>query len=290
MLAAMSMPLEVSADLEFRADGTAILTQRFSRENQAVTEASVVQTWYSGADEGLSGFPAWIAADFFPAVRTAVWQQHAFANRHNSQLDEWNLRIAQTLNRVTDQQLPGDPKAWWSWWDEYNEVRASKKPVVHRYRWQMRLTHSCFAAGTPVWTIDGPRPIERLALGDLVLAQNVDTGELAYKPVLRTTIGSPIELVTLKAGEDTIQCTGGHAFWVPGSGWAHARKLAGQTRVHGVSGAIRVDAVEPGPKRKTYNLVVADWNTYFIGRGKLLVHDISLPRPTSTDVPGLKSP
>ena len=44
----------------------------------------------------------------------------------------------------------------------------------------------------------------------------------------------------------------------------------------------------PGPKVKTYNLVVADWNTYFVGRGKLLVHDITLPGPTTTEVPGLK--
>jgi hypothetical protein len=77
------------------------------------------------------------------------------------------------------------------------------------------LHTSCFAAGTPVWTVEGPRPVERIAIGDLVLSQNVETGELAYKPVLRTTIGQPVELVAVKAGEDTIQCTGGHAFWVP---------------------------------------------------------------------------
>ena len=47
MLAAMSTPVEVSWDIVFRADGTAILTQEFSRENQAVRQLKVVQTRYS---------------------------------------------------------------------------------------------------------------------------------------------------------------------------------------------------------------------------------------------------
>ncbi len=151
------------------------------------------------------------------------------------------------------------------------------------------LHTSCFAAGTPVWTVEGPRPVERIAIGDLVLSQNVETGELAYKPVLRTTIGQPVELVAVKLGEDTIQCTGGHAFWVPGSGWTHARKLGEERCVHGLAGAAEIHAVGPGPTVKTYNLVVADWNTYFVGHGKLLVHDITLPGPTTTVVPGLKT-
>jgi hypothetical protein len=234
--------------------------------------------------------PAWTAFDFLPRVLEAFWQQNAFANRHNFQSSGLNSRIASALNWATAQQLSSDPKVWWSWWDEYNEVRASTKPIVRTYSWSyVRVTHGCFAAGTPAWTIDGPRPIERIAVGDLVLAQNVETGELAYKPVLRTTIGSPIELVTVKAGEDVIQCTGGHGFWVPGRGWTHARKLDSQSRVHGVAGAVAVNAVEPGPKEMTYNLVVADWNTYFVGRGKLLVHDVTLPGPTTTEVPGLKT-
>ena len=54
----------------------------------------------------------------------------------------------------------------------------------------------CFAAGTLVWTKTGQRPIESLEIGDLVLAQNVDTGELAYKPVIGRTVRPPKRLVT----------------------------------------------------------------------------------------------
>ncbi len=44
----------------------------------------------------------------------------------------------------------------------------------------------CFVAGTTVWTISGPMPIEKNQVGELVLAQNPDNGELMYKPVIDT--------------------------------------------------------------------------------------------------------
>ena len=45
----------------------------------------------------------------------------------------------------------------------------------------------CLAAGTPVWTDQGLLAIEKISVGDRVLAQDIETGELGYKPVLRTT-------------------------------------------------------------------------------------------------------
>ena len=41
----------------------------------------------------------------------------------------------------------------------------------------------CFVAGTLVCTVDGEVPIE---VGDYVLAENPETGESDYKPVLET--------------------------------------------------------------------------------------------------------
>ena len=119
----------------------------------------------------------------------------------------------------------------------------------------------------------------------------MQTGELAYKPVLWTTIGQPVALVTVKAGGGRDPLHGwARLLGAALAGWTHARKLDSQTRVHGVADSVVVDSVHIGPKEKTYNLVVADWNTYFVGRGKLLVHDVTLPGPTTTEVPGLKMP
>ncbi|HZL90337.1 MAG TPA: hypothetical protein VFB96_18370 [Pirellulaceae bacterium] len=43
-----------------------------------------------------------------------------------------------------------------------------------------------------------------------------------------------------------------------------------------------------GKAAPTYNLVVGDFGTYFVGRQKILAHDFTLRRATSALVPGLK--
>jgi hypothetical protein len=48
-----------------------------------------------------------------------------------------------------------------------------------------------------------------------------------------------------------------------------------------------VESVEPATNAETYNLVVADFNTYFIGTNGVLVHDNTPRRPTRCIVPGL---
>jgi hypothetical protein len=44
----------------------------------------------------------------------------------------------------------------------------------------------CFVAGTLVHTKDGPLPIEKIRVGDLVLSQPQMRGELSYRRVLQT--------------------------------------------------------------------------------------------------------
>ena len=40
-------------------------------------------------------------------------------------------------------------------------------------------------------------------------------------------------------------------------------------------------------RSETYNLVIADFNTYFVGESGILVHDNTARRPTQAVVPGL---
>ncbi len=35
-----------------------------------------------------------------------------------------------------------------------------------------------------------------------------------------------------------------------------------------------------------YNLVVGEYHTYFVGEGRLLVHDNNCPLPTTATIPG----
>jgi hypothetical protein len=145
----------------------------------------------------------------------------------------------------------------------------------------------CLVAGTPVWTATGVVPIEQLKVGDLVLSQHPETGELAYKPVLRTTVRPEGNLVRVIAHGQTIETSGGHLFWVAGEGWIKARKLQSGQELHGVSGSVRVSTVEEGSKAKTYNVEVADFHTYFVGQDKILSHDNTVKEPTATVLPGL---
>jgi hypothetical protein len=150
-----------------------------------------------------------------------------------------------------------------------------------------RVGYECLAAGTLVWTLDGARRIESLHVGDLVLAQHPTTGELTYKPVLRTTQrpAGPVFVIELEG--ETIQASGGHLFWVSGQGWTKARDLKSGAELHTVDGTRRVSLVSQAEPKRTYNLIVADFHTYFCGQGQLLCHDVTNRRPTPAIVPGL---
>ena len=130
-------------------------------------------------------------------------------------------------------------------------------------------------------------PIETIRVGDVVLSQDIESGELAYKPVLRTTIRPMERLVKIRVGNESFETSGGHLFWVSGEGWVKSRKLESGMVLHTAGGPSRVSQVEEGPTAVTYNLVVADFNTYFVGEQKLLSHDNTVRRATSAVVPGL---
>ena len=105
--------------------------------------------------------------------------------------------------------------------------------------------------------------------------------------MLRTTVGPPTKLLVLKTVRDDIHATGGHPFWVCGEGWKKARELRHGTLLHGLDGSTLLSTVELGNFERAYNLVVADFQTYFVGQGKLLCHDITVRGPTDAIVPGL---
>src|SRR5581483_2503473 len=109
--------------------------------------------------------------------------------------------------------------------------------------------------------------------GDRVLSQNPETGELAYKPVLRTTRRPESELTEIVCEAETFEASGGHPLWVAGRGWLKARELEPGMLLHGVNSPTKVRETKPGRKAATYNLIVADFHTYFVGERKILSHD-----------------
>jgi hypothetical protein len=121
----------------------------------------------------------------------------------------------------------------------------------------------------------------------LVLAQDVDTGELAYKPVIGRTVRPPSGIVKISVGGEEILATRGHPFWVAGAGWRMAKEIEGGAILHGITCAPRIEAVEPAIDAEAFNLIVADFSTYFVGESGLLVHDNTPRKPTRATAPGV---
>ena len=209
---------------------------------------------------------------------------------------ETNTRVGNALASVIGTSPTSDPRHWWAWWARWTEqpnLEAGEK-IVFEVREDggalddpVILRHSCFAAGTPVWTETGLRLIEQIQIGDRVLSKNVETGELALRPVMRTSIRKAKPLITLQFGDETIHATGDHQLWVSGNGWVKARELHFGQFIHTVTGNAGVTSRRDGPTKQTFNLVVADDHTYFVGESGLLVQDLLIPAPTNMLVPGL---
>ncbi|MFT5326620.1 MAG: hypothetical protein ACI8P0_004497 [Planctomycetaceae bacterium] len=207
---------------------------------------------------------------------------------------EINNRIVPVLASLSGRNTNPNPNYWWNWWNEERDVDAAPREVVEVNEEDtiIRDTYtlhrvSCFAAGTPAWTETGLKPIESIRIGERVLSKNVETGELAFRTVLKTTVRKAKPLVVIRSDGEEIKATGGHQFWQSGQGWVKARDLEAFGRLHTVTGNVFVNDVQPGPTEQTYNLVVEDSHTYFVGKAGLLVQDLLLTAPTNMVVPGL---
>ncbi|WP_435610722.1 polymorphic toxin-type HINT domain-containing protein [Streptomyces sp. C10-9-1] len=141
-----------------------------------------------------------------------------------------------------------------------------------------------FPAGTPVLMGDGTsRPIERVRVGDVVLATDPVTGKSGTRRV-EGTIHTPDDIdftgITLDAaaGGGSLTATDHHPFWAQNRRqWTDAASLnVGDTLRTPVGGAARIAEVVHWKKRRpAYDLTVNDLHTYYVlaGRTPVLVHN-----------------
>ncbi len=135
----------------------------------------------------------------------------------------------------------------------------------------------CFIAGTLIETEEGQKPIEEIQAGDMVLAENPETGEIALKRVVQTFENESYELVHVFVNGEEIITTPSHPFYVPKLGWTSAIKLrAGDILVLFNGEYVVVEAVQheilESPV-KVYNFEVEDFHTYFVGENGVFVHN-----------------
>ncbi|MHB1423875.1 MAG: polymorphic toxin-type HINT domain-containing protein [Gemmataceae bacterium] len=130
------------------------------------------------------------------------------------------------------------------------------------------LLRACFAAGTPLLTPTGSKPIEQFRVGDLLLSRSEDDpeGRLEAKAVEEVFVRTA-RIMRLGVRGQLIKTTAEHPFWVKGKGWLSAAELQVGELLSSHDGQwVAVEAVsDNGDYEPVYNVRVADYHTYFVG-------------------------
>ena len=164
---------------------------------------------------------------------------------------------------------------------------------------------------TPVHTLYGLVPIERIDVGSQVLSRCETTGERAYRRVVRKFVHEDrqllrIEYATADGQTDTLFGTAEHPFWVKDVGWTEAGRLQSGQVVMICDPVGRDDADRlPGNRQElalggeqwlatvvsvttseyvlpVYNFEVEGFHTYFVGSFGVWVHNTKSTEPVTT--------
>ncbi|MDD6071895.1 MAG: polymorphic toxin-type HINT domain-containing protein, partial [Clostridiales bacterium] len=151
----------------------------------------------------------------------------------------------------------------------------------------------CFVAGTKVKTEDGEKNIEDVETGDYVLAENPETGEQEYKEVVRTFIHVKYVLVHVTVGEEEIETTLEHPFYVEGIGFVSAGELKAGDAIRTSDGKnlpiLKVEIEKLEEPVLVYNFEVEDFHTYYVSELGVLVHNMCMVRPSKSGSGSVKT-
>ncbi|MCA9258405.1 MAG: hypothetical protein KDA61_04350 [Planctomycetales bacterium] len=313
LLHELEAPIEASVDVVSSSDGVVTCEATFVRRDfDADYRHSASDTELITARENADGTID--AAGFRNALARGLRRAQQKAERirgdvaaYNQDVERRNQRVLDALRVITGEVDLAEPAQWWTAWQEYNELNVSylrqtydteesyyvdtfvDAPPVATSLSTVRPSCECFAPGTQVWTRSGPRAIEQIRPGELVLSQDPTTGELDYRPVLETTAGPAKRFLNLTTdSNEQIVASPGHRFWVEGEGWVMAKFLSDSHSLHGLREDRNVTETVELEGGIAYNLVVDEFHTYFVGESRLLVHDIGCPLPTLAATPGLR--
>ena len=124
---------------------------------------------------------------------------------------------------------------------------------------------------------DGYKNIEDIQVGDRVLAYDEQTGENAYKEVVRLFRNESKDWIELTINGEEILSTQGHKYYLPKTKqWVSAIDLqVGDTVLLSKGNQSTIESKlekHCDTPQTTYNFEVADFHTYYVGIG-VLVHN-----------------
>jgi hypothetical protein len=134
-----------------------------------------------------------------------------------------------------------------------------------------------FTGATVVLMANGElKPIASVAVGDLVVASDPETGEQAAKPVEQVFAHEDV-VFDLVIGDEVISTTEDHPFWsVTDHRFERAEEFQpGELVLLAAGEVIEVSGVAAGSGRAVlaYNLAVEDIHTFHVGVTQVLVHN-----------------
>ena len=139
---------------------------------------------------------------------------------------------------------------------------------------------SCFLAGTKITMADRTeKPIEKIAVGDMVLAYDEKTGDL--KPDRVSVVHEPVEADGYLIVNETLLLTRAHPVLTP-AGWKEIGGLAvGDKLIGADKKEIVIASIKASPGKVTvYNFATNPYETY-VANG-IIVHN-KPPRPVITE-------
>jgi len=134
----------------------------------------------------------------------------------------------------------------------------------------------CFASGTLVYSKKDLMPIENIKVGDIVYSYNIEKGKVELSKVTNTLNRATQGIYEITAGNETINVTAEHPFYVVGKGWVKAKELQSDyvLKSSDSKATVKISSIKELSKAViVYNIEVDGNHNYFVTGSTILVHN-----------------
>ena len=138
------------------------------------------------------------------------------------------------------------------------------------------IYHICFTRGTLVYGKNKFEPIENLKIGDTVYSYNLAKNKVELSRIINTLNRETEGIYEITTGEEKINVTAEHPFYVVGKGWTKAKDLENGNVLKSTKNESEVVILGIKKDHKiltVYNIEVDGNHNYFVTKSMILVHN-----------------